>query len=315
MNESYREHRPQNFDEVRGQDKAVALFQSKLKSNTLPHVVMLYGPSGSGKTTLAKIIAKELGCNMSVMNLVEIDCAQKRSIDDVREITHGMHTFPAGGKARVWILDEVVQYPAITQQAFLKGLEEPPERAWFFLCTSEIGGLLPSFLSRCFRVNLSALDEKTVRQIVKDVATKNGGNLFGPKALDRIVNLASGNGRTALQLFDAAMAFDNEAEQLAALGVTGDKTEKTVEFLAKALIRKASWEEIGQIVLNTKDGEIESIRYQVLAYMVKTMVFAKSKATQSLCYLVIRCFQDSFREGGRAALAAACFKACQQNEG
>lgn len=304
--ELYRKYRPSSLTDVIGQPKAVRLVQEKLKEGTFPHVTLFAGPTGVGKTTIARIVVGELGCTDH--NLVEINCADVRGIDSVREIRQSLDLSPMGGKCRVWLLDEIVQLPAATQKAFLHVLENVPQHVYFLLCTSDTSGLLPTFLGRCFQVNMLPLSKADLTRIVERAAASEG-RLLSIKIMGALVEKASGSGRNALQLLEAVLAAE-EDQQMTVLDMVGATEEKQAEFLARTLMRKAKWEEFVPALEAIGNSEVETIRRQVLDYCAKALVGKWKGVDQNMAYLVIRAFEDSWHASGRAGLIAAVWKCC-----
>lgn len=306
----YHKYRPLTLKDVVGQAVAVKVLTAKLADKTLPNVILFVGPTGVGKTTCARIVANEVGC--TVNNLREINCADFRGIDNVRDITKTMVYRGLDGGCRVWILDEVVQLPKMTQQAFLKELEDTPEYIYFLLCTTSLEGLLPTFVSRCFVINLNLLTEAHIDKVVtRVVQEENAQSIVGEAVYEVIPANAGGSARKALQLLEAALAVRGEADQLQAVAMASASEEKEVEFLAKALLRRASWKELQPVLQRITSKEAEGIRWAVLEYISKVMIYKD----QDMCNLIIRAFEGSFAQCGRAGLMAAVWGCCQNKSG
>lgn len=304
MSELYRKYRPTSFAEVIGQDRAVAILQTKLKEENLPHVVLFTGSTGTGKTTLAQITAKELGCTDA--NLVEINVGSERGIDVIREIGKDMYLSPMGGKSRVWLLEEVVQLPKATQQASLSILENAPKHVWFLLCTSDTSGLLPTFLGRCFVIRLETLSQLSIERIIAKIIDKEGKHL-DMSILHKVALKAEGNARRAIQLLEAVLTTDDEDSQLHILEISSLEEDKKLEFLAKALLSQRPWKVIAPIIESIEDKDLEGIRRQVLAYAGKVLL----SSGQPRANLIIKAFYDSWQMVGKAGLISACWDCCQ----
>jgi DNA polymerase III gamma/tau subunit len=296
----YHDMRPKSLKEVVGQVTAVQVLRSKFESKTLPNVVLFVGPTGTGKTTLARICVSETGCTN---NLVEQNCADVRGIDSVREIHASLPYRGIDGGNKAWILDEVVQLPKTTQQAFLKELEDGPPHAYFFLCTTSTEGLLPTFLGRCFVINLKLLTDSQIKMVLSRATLESLSN----KVVSAIVESASGSARRALQLLEAVLAVEGEEYQLQAIELSSEEREREVEFLAKALLRRASWRELQPILQKITTKDVEGLRWQILEYVSKVMLFKD----QGMCKLIITAFESSFASSGRAGLFAAVWSCCQ----
>jgi len=303
MNETYRKLRPEDFDQVVGQDRAVQVLQGKLGGKCLPHVVLFAGPSGSGKTTLAGITARRLGCTPS--NLVEQNCADVRGIDSVRAIESVMHYAPLSGASRVWILDEVVQLPKTTQQAFLTILENPPDHVWFLLCTSDMTGLLDTFKSRCFQIHLNPLADADIQMILERIVKQNR-LVTSALALEEIASRAEGNARKALMILDAVMVSDDAREQARLLGAFSEETREKSVFLARLLLDGKPWSDIVAALADVEDRDLESLRRGVLAYASRVLC-GNFRKLHPRAYLVLLAFEEPWTWTGRSGLVKSCY--------
>ncbi|MFH1353811.1 MAG: DNA polymerase III subunit gamma/tau [bacterium] len=176
----YRRYRPQKFSEVEGQDHVTKTLQRAAQKDKLTHAYLFYGPRGTGKTTMARLLAKRVNCKKpkrlescsrctscrALMegrhtDVIEIDAASNRGIDDVRRLRDHINLSPAMGGFRVYIIDEVHMLTREAAAALLKTLEEPVNHAMFVLATTELHKVLPTILSRCqvFRFKRASRDE------------------------------------------------------------------------------------------------------------------------------------------------------------
>jgi len=158
----YRKYRPQNWDEVIGQEHVVRTLTNALKLNRVGHAYLFSGPRGTGKTTIARLLAKSVGC--ADLDLIEIDAASNRGIDEIRELRDGIKFAPTAGKYKVFIIDEVHQLTKEAFNALLKTLEEPPAHAIFVLATTEPHKVPETIISR---VQQFAFRRLTVAEIIK----------------------------------------------------------------------------------------------------------------------------------------------------
>lgn len=305
MNEIYRDLRPVEFDHVIGQDAAVSVLKSKLGGRILPHVVLLHGPSGSGKTSLARIIATKLGCTPS--NMVEQNCAEVRGIDSVRDISEVMSYAPLGGSCRVWLLDEVVQLPKTTQQAFLTVLENPPEHVWFLLCTTDMVGLLDTFRSRCFQIHLQPLSDASMERILER-AVREMRAVTTPLVIQEIVARSEGNARKALQILDVVLTTQDPREQM---NLLGDPVRERCEFLALAILNRKGWPAVVTSMGGVEDKDLESLRRGMLAYAAKVLCGGNSKL-HPRAYAILLAFEEPWTWTGRAGMVKAAYQCCTQ---
>jgi DNA polymerase-3 subunit gamma/tau len=160
----YRKYRPTNFDEVLGQNAAVATLQSIAKTENIPHAYIFCGGHGTGKTSIARIFAKALGTDSQ--DIYEMDAASNRGIDEARDLREAIHTMPVFSKYKVYILDEAHMLTKEASNALLKTLEEPPSHIIFILCTTDADKLLSTIRSRCQIIDFKrATHEDLVKQI------------------------------------------------------------------------------------------------------------------------------------------------------
>src|SRR5256885_2196947 len=164
----YRKYRPQDFDEVVGQEPVVRTLKNAIAGGQVRQAYLFAGPRGTGKTSLARILAKGLNCeqgptpnpdktchaclaiaNGNSLDVVEMDAASQRGIDDIREIRERVVLQPAEGRYKVYILDEAHQLTDAAWNALLKLIEEPPPHLVFVFCTTDLSKVLPTVRSRC----------------------------------------------------------------------------------------------------------------------------------------------------------------------
>ena len=190
----YRKYRPQEWDEVIGQEHVVRTLTNALKLGRVSHAYLFAGPRGTGKTTIARILAKSLGC--SNLDLIEIDAASNRGIDEIRELRDGIKFAPTAGKYKVFIIDEVHQLTKEAFNALLKTLEEPPAHAIFVLATTEAHKVPETILSR---VQSFPFRKLAVSEIIKKLEKIVGMEKIKiePDALHLIATFAGGSYRDA----------------------------------------------------------------------------------------------------------------------
>lgn len=211
MNDSnialYRKYRPDNFDEVIGQDHIVKAISGGLKAGKVAHAYLLCGPRGTGKTTIARIIASELGS--SVNDIYELDAASNRGIDDVREIRENVRTLPFDSKYKIYILDEVHMFTKDAWNALLKTIEEPPEHVIFILATTELEKIPETIVSRCQSFIFKKPNDAILSKAVTNVAKKEGYKLEDGGA-ELIALLADGAFRDAYGILQKVISFSKD---------------------------------------------------------------------------------------------------------
>jgi DNA polymerase III gamma/tau subunit len=164
------EHRPATFDEVIGHKSVIQSLKKALAKDNRPHAWLFTGASGVGKTTLARIIAGQLGAKG--MGIIEINIANLRGIDAIREMAVGVQYKQPGSASSVYILDEVHQMTTDAQNALLKILEDPPAHAYFILCTTETGKLLPTIRTRVIEYKLDPVGVDDIAELLVSVVQK-----------------------------------------------------------------------------------------------------------------------------------------------
>lgn len=242
----YRKWRSQTFDDLVGQEPIVRTLKNALKSNSLSHAYLFTGPRGTGKTSTARLLAKTVNCEHprdgepcnecmqcreitagSSMNVIEIDAASNRGIDNIRELRERVMVPPATGKYKVYVLDEAHMLTTEAFNALLKTLEEPPDYAIFVLATTEVHKMLPTVISRCQPFYFKRI---TTRQIVEHLYFVAGqeGIQIERSAAELIARAAAGGMRDALSLLDQALAYAGNTISLAQiqtmLGVADPRT-------------------------------------------------------------------------------------------
>jgi DNA polymerase-3 subunit gamma/tau len=235
-----RKYRPQNFNELIGQDVLVKTLTNAIKNNRLHHAYILTGIRGVGKTTSARIIAKTLNCtnieanqqakacgvcdnckliaNSHHQDVLEIDAASRTGVDDIREIIDSIAYSAVLAKYKIYIIDEVHMLSNNAFNALLKTLEEPPAHVKFIFATTEIRKVPITILSRCQRFDLRRLDEKEIVDHLKNVLQKEN---FSAEdlALELIAKFSEGSVRDSLSLLDRALATNNHDSFLPAIVV------------------------------------------------------------------------------------------------
>lgn len=301
MDELHIKYRPNSFKQVIGQPEAVAILSRFVVKKKVPRQLLFTGPSGCGKTTLARILKKKLNC--SDRDFVEINAADARGIEMVRDIRRLMGQHPIQGDVKIWLVDEAQMMSNEAQNAILKILEEPPRHVYLMLATTNPAKLLKTIHTRCSEVRCKLLEEKQVRELVKDVAGKEEFSLT-EEVVERIAEVAEGSARKALVVLQAVADLDDEEEQLRVIRSSEFKSQ-AIEIARALMNPRTTWAVMAKI-LKGVDEDPESLRHLILAYCTNTMLSAGAMSARA--YAITIAFEDNFFDSKRAGLVAACYR-------
>ncbi len=262
----YRKYRPKIFSEVVNQEHIIKTLTNSISMGIISHAYLFYGPRGCGKTTVARLLAKAVNCQKRqpttnnqqpttgyepcnkciscqeinegrAMDLIEIDAASNRGIEEIRNLKEGIKIVPVKSKYKIYILDECHQLTKEASNALLKTLEEPPDHAIFILCTTEYQKVLPTIASRCQQFEFKKLTINQITEKLKEIC-KQEKVKAEKEALEIIAKSADGALRDAESLLDEVFSLEDkeikkeEVEKI--LGIVGiEPIVKFVDFLSK----------------------------------------------------------------------------------
>lgn len=262
MAEFYKKHRPATFQDVVGQAGACRMLTGMVEDKSVPRAILFSGPSGCGKTTFARILRNEIGCSES--DYIELNCADVRGIDTIRDIKQRMTLAPMGGRCRVYCLDECHQLTKDAQNALLKMLEDTPKTVYFFLCSTDPGKLIATIKTRCTEISLKAVDDEKMRALILRVAERETMEV-DRDIVDRIIDVAEGSPRKALVLLSSIHGIAASEDQLEIIE-SGDHKTDAIQ-LARALMQpQMKWAAMAGILSGMKDQDPEGLRRMVLGY-------------------------------------------------
>ncbi|MFH1978905.1 MAG: DNA polymerase III subunit gamma/tau [Patescibacteria group bacterium] len=227
----YRKYRPQKFSEVLGQDHIVRVLSAATETGRISHSYLFSGSRGTGKTSVARILANEIGCHE--YDLLEMDAASSRGIDEIRNLREGVYTSPLKGEYRVYIIDEVHMLTKEAFNALLKTLEEPPKHVVFILATTEPQKLPGTIISRCQHFSFKKIPESILRNSMKKIAKKEGFELDN-EAASLIALFADGSFRDAQVMLDQLL---NIGDQNKDRKITGEEAREVLSAPSKDLIQ------------------------------------------------------------------------------
>ncbi|MDO5124535.1 MAG: DNA polymerase III subunit gamma/tau [Eubacteriales bacterium] len=269
----YRKYRPRTFSDVVGQPQVTTTLTNELKSGRVNHAYLFTGTRGTGKTSCAKILSKAVNClnphngepcceceickgidRGEIFDVVEMDAASNRGIDDIRKIVEKIAFTPERGKYRVFIVDEVHMLTTEAFNALLKTLEEPPSHVIFILATTEVHKLPATILSRCQRFDFHRISATDVAGRVKFVTENEGGEISDEAAL-LIAVIADGAVRDALSLLDRCLSLSQEVTVDTVRTAAGLAQKDYLLSLASACVNKNSERAISTLNKLYKDSK------------------------------------------------------------
>lgn len=249
----YRKYRPKRFEEIVGQDQVKIVLEKAIENQNIAHAYIFFGPRGTGKTTTARILAKALNClsrdnkpcgkcescvavdNGAHMDVIEIDAASYRGIDEIRKIRDAASYRPTMGYYKVYIVDE---FHMLTREAFnalLKTLEEPPEHLVFILATTNLEKVPETILSRCQVFTFKPLSEGQIVEYLERIL-KEEKKEYSVEALKMIGKAAKGGMRDAVNLLERALVFGEKVEEDNVKNILGILPEEYLKDYLAAIL-------------------------------------------------------------------------------
>lgn len=261
----YLKYRPQDFANLIGQDYIRKTILNSIQKKKIAHAYLFCGTRGTGKTSTARILAKAINCQNiqkngepcgeclfckainqgKLVDLIEIDAASNRGIDEIRELKENIQFAPSQSKNKIYIIDEVHMLTKEAFNALLKTLEEPPEHAYFILATTEVHKIPETIISRCQRFNFRKINLEEMIGRLKHIA-ENEGFTFEESALELIAKQANGGMRDAIGLLEqmaseGELKFDFISQNLGLVG------KEHVDAFYTKLIEKETLEALNQV--------------------------------------------------------------------
>jgi len=282
-----RKWRPQNFQELVGQEHVQRALVNALNDDRLHHAYLFTGTRGVGKTTIARIFSKSLNCETGItatpcgicstcmeitegryVDLIEVDAASRTGVDDTRELLENVQYAPTRGRYKVYLIDEVHMFSKSSFNALLKTLEEPPPHVKFLLATTDPQKLPVTVLSRCLQFNLKRLPVSLIISHMQHILTQESVE-NNVTALQLIAEAADGSMRDALSLLDQALAFGGGAvrEQEVRDMLGSVSRDKVIRLLTAVLNRDATLTMKVVAELAELSPEFENVLAEILSLL------------------------------------------------
>jgi DNA polymerase III subunit gamma/tau len=294
----YLDYRPQTWDEIVGNEETVSSLQNMLKKGNVPHTYLFVGGSGCGKTTIARILANDLGCNGN--DYREINAADFRGIDSVREIIQSAKYKPLEGKTKVYMIDECHKLTTDAQNAMLKILEDTPDHVYFILATTDPQKLLATVKSRAVQYVMNPLSDMEMMRLLK-ITIKKEKESVDKEVLEQIIQDSMGHPRAAMNILEKVLNTEPE-ERMEAAKAMAEQTNESIE-LCRCLLSNSGWKKCAAILQGLKGQEAESIRRVVLGYAQSVLL----KAENDQAAIVIEQFMEPLYDVGFPGLVFNCY--------
>ena len=308
MSTLYVRYRPQTFEDIVGNESAIASLSKAINKKNHSHAYMLTGPSGCGKTTVARIMAKTI-LKASDICINEVNASSDRGIDTAREIIQQMRYSPSDGNVSVFIIDECHMLQKTFMNAILKAVEEPPDFCYFFFCTTDPGKIITTIKNRCTEIKFKSLKVEELQLVIKRVCKLESIKLSSD-IIEGIAEKADGSPRKSLVILQSILGIDDEDERTKFLDnySTTDEDPEIIELARALLNTKNQWQDIAKILKKLKEGnkldEPETVRYIVLGYM--SAVLLNSRNTRAAT--VMDEFSEPTYNTGKNGIILASFK-------
>lgn len=286
---------------------------SMLKRDKPPASFMVVGPSGCGKTTLGRIIAKGLGCHKDDFN--EMNTANDRGVKAIRQVLEDMKLTPLNGKKKVILFDEAHQLTSTSQEALLKGLEEPPSHVHFIVCTTNPEALKDTFKRRCHIYEVAPLKSSELISHMKTIIRAEKLKTFPDEIIDRIIELSNGSPGIALKNLDMVIDMGDDIERAVETLKSSGTTEAEVIDICRCLVNfsmsdSSRWVRIRKLLSQFR-GDGESARRPILGYLAKCLLGSKIGANADAIEYMMSELGSNFYDNGKSGLIAACYACCK----
>ena len=216
-------YRPRTWDDVAGQDNVVSRLKGILSSGKIPNAILFRGPSGTGKTSLSRVLSRYINCENDTScgecdscramdrdqhpDYIELNCAEARGIDDIRQIIQQVNFVPQMGNMRIFMMDEIQMLTPSAAAAILKTLEEPPSHALFILATMEPDKVIPAIHGRCQQMDLQRVSAEDITERLQEICKELKEKRISKDNLTAIAHQTGGQVRDAVQALEAVVQY------------------------------------------------------------------------------------------------------------
>lgn len=302
----YRKYRPQKMEDLVGQESTTQIIKNAAKADHLGHAYLFYGPRGTGKTSTARLIAKLLNCEKRRLDkkfhaegepcnecvsckeielgfsfdVVEIDGASNRGIDEIRNLKDAIRTAPAKGDFKVYIIDEVHMLTGAAFNALLKTLEEPPTHVVFILATTEFEKIPPTIASRAQRFVFKKIPKNKIIEKLKTIAASENISIT-EDALEIVAASGDGSFRDAESLLDQLSSAGEKIDVEVAENLTGRTGLKKIHALAQLILENRTQDALTHLhLLNDEGVNLSQLAKDLIHYLRKILALKTNPALE-----------------------------------
>src|SRR6478672_6663470 len=299
-----RKYRPQRFSDVVGQEHVTQTLRNAIEQNRIAHAYLFVGPRGTGKTTIARIFAKALNCTGGPkadfleddqrcveitegrsLDVLEIDGASNRGIEEIRALRDTVRYAPASGKFKIYIIDEVHMLTKEAFNALLKTLEEPPEHVKFIFATTEAQKIPITILSRCQRFDFAGISQTAIQSRLAQIAATEGVRVE-PEALQILASRAAGSMRDSQSLLEQLLALGHERITSADVNsLLGIAPAERLTGLVKHVVERDASAALAELESTIQSGvEVGLLLDQLVGYFRDVMTLAVGCPADQMLY-------------------------------